>query len=123
MQGHIYNGQYMHLFDIGKNEYFEQVLGVLDMGGSEALITASTTTDFLIPTGLRDKLTVQTGVSRIGTKSFVVTQRMVRADGAIVAASRTVMVAYDVPRRQSIAIPAPWREKMEKEGLIPEENA
>lgn len=120
LQGHMYNGQYMHIFDLGKNEYFEKVIGVGDMKGDRALITASTTTNFLIPVGLTDKIVIKTGVSRIGTKSFVVLQQMVRADGAIVADCHTVMVAYNVKTRSSFEIPAEWREKMEHEGLIPE---
>lgn len=121
LQGHMYNGQYQHIFDLGKNEYFEQVIGIGAMDGDNAVITASSTTNFYIPVGLRDRIIIKTGVDRLGTKSFTVFQQMINADTEeIVADSRTVMVAYNVLTRQSFEIPSRWREKIVAAGDIPE---
>lgn len=121
LQGHMYNGQYMHIFDLGKNEYFQKILGIIDLKSEKALITAKTTTNFLAPVGLNDKIAVRTGICKIGNKSFEVSQQMINTEtDQVVADCRTVMVAYNTTTRQSFEIPAEWREKIEKEGIIRE---
>lgn len=121
IQGHMYNGQYQHIFDLGKNAYFEQVLGIEQMDGAETVVTASATTNFYVPVGLKDQIVIRTGVERIGTKSFTVFQQMVDAQtGVVKADSRTVLVGWNAVAKESFAIPEAWREKIRREEHIPE---
>jgi acyl-CoA thioesterase FadM len=49
--------------------------------------------------------------SRFGTKSFDL-DYVLRVDGEVVAEAKTVQVAYDYGRREPIALPTEWREKL-----------
>lgn len=116
IQGHMYNGQYQHIFDLGKNEYFERVLGIEQMDGEQTVVTASSTTNFYVPVGMKDRIEIRTGIERVGTKSFTVFQQMVDRDSGIVKAdSRTVLVGWNAVTKESFAIPSAWREKIRHE--------
>lgn len=116
IQGHMYNGQYQHIFDLGKNEYFEQVLGIEHMDGELTVVTANSTTNFYVPVGMKDKIVIRTGIERVGTKSFTVFQQMVDLNTDTVKAdSRTVLVGWNAVTKESFAIPQEWREKIEHE--------
>ncbi len=116
IQGHMYNGQYQHIFDLGKNEYFEQVLGIEHMDGELTVVTANSTTNFYVPVGMKDKIVIRTGIERVGTKSFTVFQQMVDLNTDTVKAdSRTVLVGWNAVTKESFAIPQEWREKIERE--------
>lgn len=116
IQGHMYNGQYQHIFDLGKNEYFERILGIERMDGEQTVVTASSTTNFYIPVGMKDRIAIRTGIERVGTKSFTVFQQMVDLDTeAVKADSRTVLVGWNAVAKESFAIPEAWREKIARE--------
>ena len=116
IQGHMYNGQYQHIFDLGKNEYFERVLGIEHMDGEQTVVTASSTTNFYVPVGMKDSIVIRTSIERVGTKSFTVFQQMVdRNTGTVNADSRTVLVGWNAVAKESFAIPDQWREKIERE--------
>ena len=116
IQGHMYNGQYQHIFDLGKNEYFERVLGIEHMDGEQTFVTASSTTNFYIPVSMKDKIIIHTSIERVGTKSFTVFQEMIdQNSGAVKADSRTVLVGWNAVAKESFAIPTDWREKIERE--------
>lgn len=121
IQGHMYNGQYQHIFDLGKNEYFERVLGIEHMDGEQTVVTANSTTNFYVPVGMKDKIVIRTGIERVGTKSFTVFQQMVDLNTDIIKAdSRTVLVGWNAVTKGSFPIPDAWREKIEREGDINE---
>ena len=67
IQGHMYNGQYQHIFDLGKNEYFERVLGIEHMDGEQTVVTASSTTNFYIPVSMKDKIIIHTSIGEANT--------------------------------------------------------
>lgn len=119
IQGHMYNGQYQHIFDLGKNEYFEHVLGIEHMDGEQTVVTASSTTNFYEPVGMKDQVVIRTGVERVGNKSFTVFQQMVDLKSGVVKAdNRTVLVGWNAVAKTSFPIPESWREKIEHEEHI-----
>lgn len=116
IQGHMYNGQYQHIFDLGKNEYFERVLGIEHMDGEQTVVTANSTTNFYVPVGMKDKIVIRTGIERVGTKSFTVFQQMVDLNcDTVKADSRTVLVGWNAVTKASFPIPDAWREKIGRE--------
>ncbi|WP_294600062.1 thioesterase family protein [uncultured Rikenella sp.] len=120
IQGHMYNGQYQHIFDLGKNEYFERILGIERMDGPQTVVTASSTTNFYVPVGMKDRIAIRTGIERVGTKSFTVFQEMIDLDTDTVKAdSRTVLVGWNAVTKESFAIPDVWREKIAREERFP----
>lgn len=116
IQGHMYNGQYQHIFDLGKNEYFECVLGIEHMDGEQTVVTANSTTNFYVPVGMKDKIVIRTGIERVGTKSITVIQQMIDLNtDTIKADSRTVLVGWNAVTKESFPIPDAWREKIGRE--------
>lgn len=121
IQGHMYNGQYQHIFDLGKNEYFDQILGIEHMDGAQSVVTASSNTNFYIPVGFKDQVVIRTSIEKVGTKSFVVFQQLVDLHTDTVKAdSHTIMVGYNAVTKVSFVIPDDWREKIRREEHIPE---
>lgn len=113
--GHVNNVNLQHYFDIGKSDWFEKVLGVRDFWKGEGIITAGTTTSYMSQTRLKDEVVVETEIEKVGNKSFTLFQRIVgRDDGIVRAESRSVMVAFDFVRQESISIPQEWRDAMER---------
>jgi acyl-CoA thioester hydrolase len=49
--------------------------------------------------------------TRFGDKSFDL-EYVLRVDGQVVAEAKSVLVGYDYAKRESMAIPDEWREKL-----------
>lgn len=116
MLGHLYNGQYQHLYDLGKSDYFEKVMNIDHNWHvtSDGFITATTTNTYYIPVELHEQIEIQTTVESIGTKSFTFYQRMISlADGSVKSDSRTVIVCYNPLEKQTFPIPQQWRQAIE----------
>lgn len=113
LQGHLYNGQYQHLFDLGKSAYFSQVIRLTDMSGPEALISANVNANFYVPVGINDNVEILTSIERIGNKSFVIFQQMVEiGTGVVKADCHTTLVAYNAQTKETYQIPNSWRERI-----------
>lgn len=111
--GHVNNVNQQHYFDLGKSDFFKEVLGVDRVSGSQGLITASTTTSYLGQTRLRDEVYVQTEIQKVGNKSMTLFQQLIdRASGEVRAESTSVMVAFNFDTQESISIPDQWRKSL-----------
>ncbi|MDY3979090.1 MAG: acyl-CoA thioesterase [Tidjanibacter sp.] len=108
--GHVNNVRLQEYFDLGKMEFYHQVLGEkLDWKG-QSLILVSIHTEIMAQTRLGDSLEVETFVDKIGTKSIAVFQKLRNsATGAVNATCRSVVVAFDFASQQSIVLPDYWR--------------
>ena len=62
---------------------------------------------------MQDDIEVVTDVSRIGTKSMTLHQRIMSGDKCLTESS-SVMVAFDFELQQTVAIPEQWRVKLEE---------
>ena len=102
-------------FDVGKMEYYEQVLGDEVLLGDLRIITVSTSTSYMGQIRPEDRIAVTTCVERIGTKSLTLLQRIVADDGTVRSQSRSVMVAFDFEAQQSVPVPDAWRRALEAE--------
>jgi acyl-CoA thioester hydrolase len=101
--GHVNNAVY--------STYLEEArIGVLgDLG---AFILARVEIDFR--SELRDarEVLVRSRLDRVGTKSFDLRHEVV-ADGHLVAEAKSVLVAYDYVRGESVGIPEELRKRLE----------
>ena len=102
-------------FDVGKMEYYEQVLGDEVLLGDLRIITVSTSTSYMGQIRPEDRIAVTTCVERIGTKSLTLLQRIVADDGTVRSQGRSVMVAFDFEAQQSVPVPDAWRRALEAE--------
>ena len=112
---HVNNVSQQMYFDVGKMEYYEQVLGDEVLLGDLRIITVSTSTSYMGQIRFEDRIAVTTCVERIGTKSLTLLQRIVADDGTVRSQSRSVMVAFDFEAQQSVPVPDAWRRALEAE--------
>ena len=110
---HVNNIWQQSYFDMGKTEFYTQALGVTGVFDKLRIITASTHTDYLGQVRLTDDIVVVTDVSRIGTKSMTLHQRIMSGDKCLTESS-SVMVAFDFELQQTVPIPEDWRLKLEE---------
>ena len=102
---HVNNVSQQMYFDVGKMEYYEQVLGDL------RIITVSTSTSYMGQIRLHDRVRVTTTCEKIGNKSLTLFQQLV-VDGRVRSESRSVMVAFDFARQLSMPVPEAWRTRL-----------
>lgn len=116
MLGHVYNGNYQRLLDVGKSDYFERVLhlGHNWIHTGEGFLTATTTTTYFKPVILGQRVHCTTAVERVGTKSFTFFQQIVdTASGEVMTESRSVIVCYNTKTEQTTPVPQAWRVAMQ----------
>ena len=100
--GHVNNAVY--------STYLEEArIGVL--GGLSEFILARMEIDFRAELRAGEEVEVGTRCSRIGTKSFDLEHEL-RSDGRLVAAARSVLVAYDYERGESVPVPDELRARL-----------
>ena len=113
--GHVNNVNLQHYFDLGKNYYFRDVLHIGIGWKKIGPITAATNTSYFEQTRLDDDIRVETEVEKVGNKSMIFQQRIIHnATGKIHSESRSVMVAFDFERQESVPVPDDWRKIMEE---------
>ncbi len=108
---HVNNVSQQMYFDVGKMEYYEQVLGDEVLLGDLRIITVSTSTSYMGQIRLHDRVRVTTTCEKIGNKSLTLFQQLV-VDGQVRSESRSVMVAFDFARQLSMPVPEAWRTRL-----------
>lgn len=108
---HVNNIAQQAYFDAGKTDYFGQVIGEEVLMGDLRLLTASTATSYLGQVRMPDPVRVATVCEKIGNKSLTLRQQLL-VGGEVRAESRSVMVAFDFVRQESLPVPDAWRTRM-----------
>lgn len=108
--GHMNNSSYFSLYDLAKTSYMRDVFGNKDwhhMG----IVVANINADFLAPVFFSDDLIIETTVIHLGHKSFTLLQRAInKASGVLKCQCRTVMVGYDVATKETVELPADFKQ-------------
>jgi acyl-CoA thioester hydrolase len=115
--GHVNNAKYLTYFEEARIRYFNDVVDWAYDWGKEGVILARAEIDFIMPVHFLDEITIWTRCSRIGNKSFDLHYRMINLkEGKEILMSDcvTVMVAFDYNTKQSVPVPAEWREAIRK---------
>lgn len=116
---HVNNVSQQMYFDVGKVDYYRRVVGEDVLHSDLRIVTVSTSTSYTGQVRYDDDIRVTTAVERLGNKSFTFLQRLLcrTADGRdeIRSESRSVMVAFDFARQQSVELPDRWRRRMQPE--------
>jgi acyl-CoA thioester hydrolase len=108
--GHVNNAVFLTYLEQARIAFFEQQglsVALDDMN----MIVARVEIDFRAPVRLGQEVEVAVRATKFGTKSFDLGYELT-VDGEIVAEAKTVQVAYDYRRREPVAIPAEWRERL-----------
>lgn len=103
--GHVNNIVYFRYFESVRMHYLERIC-VLRTHAESGLgvILASTTCDFKKPVTWPQRLTIRTGMSRIGNTSFTMDYLITDEEGATVAIGTSVQVMYDYRASSKIPI-------------------
>lgn len=76
MLGHVNNVNQQHYFDVGKSDFFAQVLDPAPNWKQEGLITVSTYNDYLAQIRYGEPIAVLTRIEKVGNKSFTLFSRL-----------------------------------------------
>lgn len=108
--GHVNNVNLQHYFDLGKSDYFHRAMGLAKLPTGVYPIIAATQIDYHAQTLPDERIYVETALEKVGTKSLTLLQRVVSRNGdEVKATSRSVMVAFDFGRQESVPVPTEWR--------------
>lgn len=117
--GHVNNIHQQEYLDLGKTDYYMQVIGFDLHFDTLSLVIVSVKTDFVGQLLYSDDTFVRTAVAAIGNKSITLSQQIVcrTEDGGEVVrtTSESVVVGFDRTSQQTVAIPREWRERIEAE--------
>ncbi len=109
--GHINNTVIPIWFEEGRTPIFECFVPNLDLSRWN-LILASVHVDFLAQTYYGKPVTIETRLTRLGSSSFDVSQRVVQ-EGIVTAQGKAVMVHFDYQTNRSAPIPEAIRQTLE----------
>ena len=111
---HVNNVAQQMYFDVGKTDYYHQIFGRDILYDNLRIVTVATSTSYMSQIRHDDDICVTTRTERIGNKSMVLYQQILRreADGSqtLCSQSTSTMVAFDFEAQQSVRIPDQWRE-------------
>lgn len=112
--GHLNNTVYFSFFDTGKAYFFESIMkSRMDWQRVESVI-ANIDCAYVSPVYFGDSIEVRTRCTGIYDKSFKIQQVIVdKNSGELKAAAETIMVSFNPDTKQSMEIPALWREALE----------
>lgn len=108
---HVNNVAQQDYFDVGKVDYYRQVLGAEVLSGDLRIVTASTSTSYRGQVRLYDDVRVTTVCEKVGNKSITLFQQLL-VGGEVRSESRSVMVVFDFVAQRSEPVPDAWRERL-----------
>src|SRR5438128_9579551 len=108
--GHVNNAVFLTYIEQARVAFLAQVGAVTELGDMN-MVVARVEIDFKAPVRLGQEVEISVRASRFGTKSFDFDYEL-RVDGELVAQAKSVQVAYDYERREPVALPDDWREKL-----------
>jgi acyl-CoA thioester hydrolase len=108
--GHVNNAVFLTYIESARVA-FMQHLGMATTLEEMTIVVAHVEIDFRAPVGFGDVVEVGVRADRFGEKSFGLDHEL-RVRGELVAEAKTVLVAYDYSKAQTVEIPTAWREKL-----------
>jgi acyl-CoA thioester hydrolase len=124
-QRHVNNAVVFSYFEQARARYLQH-LGLWDGDDFDeiGIIVAEVSASYRAPIAYTDRVVVEVGATRLGTKSLEVEYRVRTEDGRSLATGRSVLVAYNHRRGVSIRIPDGWRSRIaEFEGIAPQSES
>lgn len=110
--GHVNNSVYFQLFDMCKTRYFLDVAGQ-DVFDHLAIVVANINANFLAPIYYPDEIVIESAITHLGNKSFVITQRALnKRTREVKCECMTTMVLFDTHENHSVVIPDDIKEKI-----------
>jgi acyl-CoA thioester hydrolase len=108
--GHVNNDVFLTYIEQARFAFFAAVGAATELEDMN-LIVARVEIDFKAPVRLGQEVEISVRASRFGTKSFDF-DYVLRVDGEVVAEAKSVQVAYDYARRETMPLPGEWRDRL-----------
>jgi acyl-CoA thioester hydrolase len=108
--GHLNNAKYSTYIEQARITYVRDVCNWNGNWLHLGMILARTEIDYKLPIEFGEPVRVYVRVSRLGNKSFDFEYAIVKNEDELAAMAKTVIVAYDYEKGESIAVPQQWRE-------------
>ena len=102
--GHVNNAVFFTYMETARIKYVTKLFEMTDLLDLP-LILVRAECDYKSPALLGEQLTVGTGITRFGNKSFDLAYRIVAQDGRLIATGQTIQVMYDYQARSAFPIP------------------
>lgn len=117
--GHVNNAVYLTYFEAARIPYYLMLSGRPDLARTD-MIVARIECDYRSPATFGDTLVVGVRMEEIRSRSFTLSYRIEDAASAtLVAAGRSVQVAYDYAARKTQMVPADLIQAAEEYELRP----
>lgn len=108
--GHVNNAHYLTYYERARIDFFEHLLKGKINWEKEGLILARAELDYIRPLDIGIDFQIETYISKIGTKSFVMTHEITSSDNTLMAKGNITMVAFSYEKQQSMIIPEIWKD-------------
>ena len=108
--GHVNNAVFLTYIESARSAFFWH-LGIARSLEDLTLVVARVEIDFRAPVGFPEVVEVGVRAGSFGRKSFGLDHEL-RVRGELVAEAKTILVAYDYDRAETVTIPDTWREKL-----------
>ena len=108
--GHVNNAVFLTYIESARSAFFWH-LGIARSLEDLTLVVARVEIDFRAPVGFPEVVEVGVRAGRFGEKSFGLDHEL-HVRGELVAEAKTVLVAYDYGKAETVTIPDTWREKL-----------
>lgn len=113
--GHVNNNAYFSFYDLGKQEFFNDVFTRSFAHQEVVPVIANIQANFLLPIFYGEKVVVETRTAHLGEKSFTLEQRAVDETGEkIYCECKTVLVCFSQKEKKTVAIPQDYRKAFEE---------
>lgn len=108
--GHVNNTVYLKYFESARVRYFESVPALAGFNGPIIPVLAKIECQFLKAVSYPDTLTMQVGVSHLGTASLKMECEMYSTHHGLAAKASCTIVMIDAAKKHSVRIPNEWKE-------------
>src|SRR5687767_12352517 len=114
--GHVNNANHATYFELARMKYFEDVVATRIDWTKQGVILARVEIDYKVPILLEDQVTVLSKCTRLGTKSFDISHRIIKTESGKeveCASGISVVVCFDYEKGSTIPVPEDWKMKAE----------
>ena len=108
--GHVNNAVFLTYIESARVAFLVD-LGAVATFEEMSIIVARIEIDYRAPVGFGEEVEVGVRASRFGGKSFDLDYEL-RVGDALVAEAKSVLVAYDYDKGETVTIPDEWRERL-----------
>ncbi len=114
--GHVNNATYLSYLETARMSYFRQVIGTTIDWVKTGMILAKVNIDYKLPVVLEDELFVYTRITRFGTKSFDISNCMVKVvnnEEKICCTAVSVIVCMNYETKETSPVPQLWKDRVQ----------